>query len=364
MLFLYKFWQDEPQRLNRCAYVHRPQGCRQGAACRFCHIHPVSDADYKKRTGRGWGKKESAEQKKERLAAHEAKKAIGQERRLAKADLQGYLRYGKVLQCGDNSCSISIMTTLRSTDRAEATAAQVAKALGIDARAIFIRLNLDFKNPNHFESTDFVMGYQAYYLAGAYRVLPDLMLQQDQKADIHFLLEDDCVLNVLEKEGVLEALVSKFKDAPLAFLGYYGVGTSKREKWTYVAPPLYATQMFSVSHKFVHPLYELMSSKKPDDVDLFFMGQVPDMAFASHSIAGQSGHQSDCADNQDMRQSYLCPQVSIHDITCLNWTSEPHWEKLRLDLYNAHLQRHSKTRKRADMGTASEFAAKRARPSG
>ena len=100
MLFLYKFWQDEPQRLNRCAYVHRPQGCRQGAACRFCHIHPVSDADYKKRTGRGWGKKESAEQKKDRLAAHEAKKAIGQERRLAKADLQGYLRYGKVLKCG------------------------------------------------------------------------------------------------------------------------------------------------------------------------------------------------------------------------------------------------------------------------
>ena len=226
---------------------------------------------------RGWGKKESAEQKKDRLAAHEAKKAIGQERRLAKADLQGYLRYGKVLQCGDNSCSISIMTTLRSTDRAAATAAQVAKDLGIDARDIFIRLNLDFKNPNHFESTDFVMGYQAYYLAVAYRVLPDLMLQQDQKADIHFLLEDDCVLNVLEKEGVLEALVSKFKDAPLAFLGYYMV-LVRAEKVDVCCPTTVR------SHKFVHPLYELMSSKKPDDVDLFFMGQVPDMAFASQPI--------------------------------------------------------------------------------
>ena len=48
------------------------------------------------------------------------------------------------------------MTTLRSTNRAEATAAQVAKELGIDARDIFICLNLDFKNPNHFGSADFV----------------------------------------------------------------------------------------------------------------------------------------------------------------------------------------------------------------
>ena len=87
---------------------------------------------------------EKLEEQKNRLAAHEAKKAIGQERRLAKADLHGYFRYGKVLQCGDHSCPISIMTTLRSTERAEAIAAQVAKKLGIDARDIFIRLNLEF----------------------------------------------------------------------------------------------------------------------------------------------------------------------------------------------------------------------------
>ena len=77
---------------------------------------------------------------------------------------------------------------------------------------------------------------------------------------------------------------------------------TKRKRWTYVAPPLYATQMFSVSDEFVRPLYNLMSSKKPDDIDLFFMGEIPDMAFASHSITGQSGHQSDCADGQGMRR--------------------------------------------------------------
>ena len=81
-------------------------------------------------------------------------------------------------------------------ERAEATAAQVAKKFGIDARTIFIRLNLDFKNPSRFESTDFVMGYQAYYLAWQW-LAGSYLIKQDQKAGIHFLLKDDSVLNVM-----------------------------------------------------------------------------------------------------------------------------------------------------------------------
>ena len=42
--------------------------------------------------------------------------------------------------------TLSVMTTLRSTDRAEQTAAQLAEELKTPESDVFIRLNLDFKN--------------------------------------------------------------------------------------------------------------------------------------------------------------------------------------------------------------------------
>lgn len=55
----------------------------------------------------------------------------------------------------------------------------------------------------------------------------------------------------------------------------------------------------------VRPLYDLMSTNKPGNMDILFMGKVPDMCFASKSIAGQSGHQSNYADGQSTERSPL-----------------------------------------------------------
>ena len=76
------------------------------------------------------------------------------------------------------------------------------------------------------------MGHQAYYLALAYRILPAKMLNADEQAESHLLFEDDCRLNITEKTGVLEQRVERFGDAPLAMLGFYGVGMGRRRKWT------------------------------------------------------------------------------------------------------------------------------------
>ena len=42
-----------------------------------------------------------------------------------------------------------------------------------------------------------MMGYQAYFLTVAYRVLPALHMKADQKVDVHFLFDNDHVLNVM-----------------------------------------------------------------------------------------------------------------------------------------------------------------------
>lgn len=57
-------------------------------------------------------------------------------------------------------------------------------------------------------------------------------------------------------------LISKLKDAPLAFWGIYGAGQARGVG----GRPLYATQVFSASDKFVRPLCDIMSAKNPDDV--------------------------------------------------------------------------------------------------
>ena len=231
-VFLYKLWQDESRRSNRCAYFRRSRGCKKGATCRYRHQHPIEEEERKGKPNRGFKEKEAEDEKKER---REGTAEIAIQIWLAKKDMLRILRFGKALWFGNSSCAISIMTTLRSTERAEATAKDVAAKLGIGEKDICIRLNLDCKSPNHFEPTDFVKGYQAYYLAVAYRVLPALIDLEGERADIHFLLEDDCVLNVIGAE-VLAKLVQKFKDAPLAFLGHFGVGGAKK-RWPYVAPP-------------------------------------------------------------------------------------------------------------------------------
>ena len=53
----------------------------------------------------------------------------------------------------------------------------------------------------------------ARYLAVHLALTLPALLMDTQVAATHFLLEDDCTLNVTPEPGVLEELIKKFKDA-------------------------------------------------------------------------------------------------------------------------------------------------------
>ena len=107
-------------------------------------------------------------------------------------------------------------------------------------------------------------------------------------------------------------LAVKFAGASMCFLGFF----SKKQNR---APPRYGTQMWAVRSDYLMELSADMQKQPASDIDMYFMWHAPgnNIAAASTSIAGQTGHWSDCNTKGQYLEGWEVAPQAIAELTCV-----------------------------------------------